>query len=89
MILSLEEWVPAYTQRSKHLGDLEVLTDSFFFLTRKSNFIFYLFSYPFICGKINPLFIVCVYAYMCTHACGNPFSPSACGSRGSDSSHQA
>lgn len=30
MIPSLEEWVPAYSQRSKHLGDLEVLTDSFF-----------------------------------------------------------
>lgn len=35
MILSLEEWVPAYTQRSKHLGDLEVLTDSFFFSLEK------------------------------------------------------
>lgn len=67
MILSLEEWVPAYTQRSKHLGDLEVLADSFFFLTRKRNFIFYLFSYPFICGKINPLFIVCVFMHTCAH----------------------
>lgn len=68
MILSLEEWVTTYSQRSKHLGDPEILADCF--LTRKSNFIF-LFVQLSIYLWINKsiIYCVCVCLYIHVHTC--------------------